>query len=73
MPHKNRTPVPSFITRNEQRYADHAGQLRAHCRALAYDLKLVLEDAPQGVQEILIPVFQRDVRRAHELLREVAR
>ena len=73
MPHRTRSTVPVFITRSEQRYADHVGRLRAHCRALAHDLQLVLEEAPHGVREILVPVFQRDVRRAHELLREVAR
>ena len=60
--------APITLVQKQQRNWDHIGRLRANCRALAHDLKLILEDAPESINEVLARTARHDLHRANHIL-----
>jgi hypothetical protein len=46
-----------------------AGRLRAHCAALIHDVQLVIDELPEELEPVVRHLFERDIRRGHELLK----
>lgn len=47
----------------------NAGRLQAHCRALVQDLEVVMETVPEHLDKTVRHLFDRDIRRGHQLLK----